>query len=76
MSHKTFCKICGVNVTNEKNKDITDEDRATWNETAKGFEPFVDAHHPVNLRVLGDVDVGKLEIIKTDNEIEPKYVNP
>jgi hypothetical protein len=76
--NKTFCKICGVNLTNEYKPDQTEEQRANLSEGGKRFQQFAKSHHPVNLRVLPEVDVYKMtrRYNKGYTGIEPQYENP
>lgn len=80
---KTFCRTCGVHLTNRFNADIlkknleltkmpepTDDDEKKWQFSAS-------KKHPVNLRALDGVDLGRLTLrrIKTASQ-PPLYVNP
>ena len=76
MLSKTFCKVCGVNLTNEMNGDVTDEQKGQWNDGIRQLEAYAKLHNPVNLRVLPDVDLAKLEINMSSLYLEPKYQNP
>ncbi|KID78543.1 glutathione-dependent formaldehyde-activating GFA, partial [Metarhizium brunneum ARSEF 3297] len=60
MFNKTFCKICGVNLTNEYNADQNEEQKARRPEQAEKWEAWARRHHPVNLRVLPEVDISKM----------------
>ncbi|KAK2590742.1 hypothetical protein QQS21_011574 [Conoideocrella luteorostrata] len=76
--NKTFCKICGVNLTNEYKTDRTKEQEANMSEGAKKWAERGAAMHPVNLRVLPEVDVNKLKRYhnKGSTGIPPMYENP
>lgn len=74
---KTFCKHCGVVLTNAHNPLPPDE-YAALPEKKRKSEAIAKAIHPVNTRVLRDVDVGRLRHFKMDGAklIAPPYVNP
>ncbi|KID92432.1 glutathione-dependent formaldehyde-activating GFA [Metarhizium guizhouense ARSEF 977] len=76
--NKTFCKICGVNLTNEYNADQNEEQKARQPELAKKWEAWARRHHPVNLRVLPEVDISKMSrrYGKGYTGIPPLYENP
>lgn len=76
--NKTFCKICGVNLTNEYKTDQTEEHRAGLSESAKKWDAYAQTHHPVNLRVLLDVDIYNMKkrYNKGWSGIPPQYENP
>lgn len=75
---KTFCKTCGVNITNQT-LDLSDEEVKGLPEKAYKRWKFMSEWRPVNLRVLDGFDV---EEIKTPEKLthgvdfEPKYVYP
>ncbi|RDA87052.1 hypothetical protein CP532_3256 [Ophiocordyceps camponoti-leonardi (nom. inval.)] len=63
---KTFCRVCGVNVSNDRGPEAVAGD---WPE----------ANHPVNIRVLRGVDLERLPAVeKYDgwNKLPPAYENP
>ncbi|TDZ24852.1 Centromere protein V [Colletotrichum orbiculare MAFF 240422] len=76
---KTFCKICGVAMTNQCN-DLTEEERqARGALSAEGLPDGFRAQHPVNLRVLHDVDFVTMKPPTMKNgadAILPRYNNP
>ncbi|KAI9147794.1 glutathione-dependent formaldehyde-activating enzyme [Paramyrothecium foliicola] len=65
LGYKTFCKICGVTVSNNMRK-LSDEELAAIPEKLKGFVEGAWKMHPVNIRVLHGVDLKKLNIGKTE----------
>ncbi|KAF5502114.1 Centromere protein V [Colletotrichum aenigma] len=76
---KTFCKICGVCMTNEYNHLSEEERKAIGAVPADGFGERIKSGHPVNLRVLPDVDLKKMKppVLKDGaNNISPPYKNP
>ncbi|KAK4239026.1 centromere protein V [Achaetomium macrosporum] len=83
--YKSFCKICGVPLTNHHN-DITDEERKALGALPISRESgFGEARikriktlHPVNLRLFPDVDLKKLRPERKDGAhmIQPPYENP
>ncbi|POR35307.1 Glutathione-dependent formaldehyde-activating enzyme [Tolypocladium paradoxum] len=77
--NKTFCRICGVCMTNEYS-NITDEERKALGALpARGFANSMKTQHPVNLRVFPDVDLDNLKPPKLNDGakiISPRYVNP
>lgn len=75
---KTFCRACGVPLTNEL-RELSAADEAALPERTARFYEYAKTHHPVNLRVFPDVDMGVLrEPTRNDgaNKLEPAYVNP
>ncbi|KAH7131238.1 glutathione-dependent formaldehyde-activating enzyme [Dactylonectria macrodidyma] len=75
---KTFCKKCGVQLTNEPALQ-SDEAVASMPETRRKVYDMVKPMHPVNIRVLEGIDLAELEdkIQKmTGTNIPPVYVNP
>ncbi|KAK8922494.1 hypothetical protein VCV18_006550 [Metarhizium anisopliae] len=78
MFNKTFCKICGVNLTDEYNADHNEERKARRPEHAEQWEAWARRHHPVNLRVLPEVDISKMSrrYGKLYTGIPPLYENP
>lgn len=77
MLHKTFCKICGVGMTNNFNA-ITEEQVAALPEVMRNLYKARHMYTGVNARVLHGVDVSKLNTVKADglNKIPGNYVNP
>lgn len=66
MMSKTFCRVCGVNVTNDRGPRAVEGDWSAEN-------------HPVNMRVLRGVDFGALpEVQRGDGwvKLPPPYENP
>ncbi|RCI09226.1 hypothetical protein L249_1395 [Ophiocordyceps polyrhachis-furcata BCC 54312] len=76
LTSKTFCRTCGVFMTNENEPELyqlpdTEENRIIKNWLAKA--------HPLNLRVLDGVDFSKLKKparIETAKSVLPLYENP
>ena len=74
---KTFCKTCGVNMTNTF-LDLSEEEinslSSNW---AKAYRTR-GKMHPVNARVLNGIEVGRLRPDRFDgwNKITTQYVNP
>jgi len=76
---KTFCKTCGVNISNEgaelsasEVSTLPEGIRNRWNFIAKNWRP-------VNLRVLNDYnikDIKEPERSTNGASFEPRYVNP
>ncbi|GAB1317432.1 Glutathione-dependent formaldehyde-activating enzyme [Madurella fahalii] len=77
--NKTFCRICGVCMTNEY-ANLTEEKRKALGALpARGFGDSMKTRHPVNLRVFPDVDFTRLREPVHGNgatRIPPEYVNP
>lgn len=85
---KTFCRTCGVHLTNRFNIDILKEypDLAKGRPEELADPPDYDKKkwqyrgrkkHPVNLRVLEGVDLSKLEFRRIEvKDLPPLYVNP
>lgn len=78
MFNKTFCKICGINLTDEYNADHNEERKARRPEHAEKWEAWARRHHPVNLRVLPEVDISKMSrrYGKLYTGIPPLYEKP
>ncbi|KAK3316000.1 glutathione-dependent formaldehyde-activating enzyme [Apodospora peruviana] len=76
---KTFCKTCGVHMTNGPSASLSDEQYAALSD---GFKAWVDMSRalcPVNLRVLNEFDIKEIkepERLTGGGEVKPKYVNP
>ncbi|KAL7797222.1 Mss4-like protein [Trichoderma ceciliae] len=77
MLHKTFCRICGVGLTNSFNT-LSKEDIAALSGMPRKFYERQHEYTGVNARVLHGVDVAKLKTVKVDgfNKIPGDYVNP
>jgi hypothetical protein len=75
---KTFCKTCGVQVSNSA-IDLTEEELANLEEKNRGFYNYAHKISPLNLRVLNDFhytdakESNKMEGASFGSE---KYVNP
>ncbi|GJC94115.1 glutathione-dependent formaldehyde-activating enzyme [Colletotrichum higginsianum] len=74
---KTFCKICGVPLTNQYNP-LTEEERSMLTEDARHWHNVFREKHPVNARVLNGVDWKTLKTQHSDGktQFQPGYVNP
>ncbi|GKT59253.1 glutathione-dependent formaldehyde-activating enzyme [Colletotrichum tofieldiae] len=74
---KTFCKTCGVPLTNQCNP-LTEEERNALAEDARYWHNWSKDKHPVNARVLNGVDLKSLKTLYVDGKTEhqPAYVNP
>ncbi|GKT48667.1 centromere protein V [Colletotrichum spaethianum] len=74
---KTFCKTCGVPLTNQFNP-LTEEEYNALTEKAQFWHKWSKDKHPVNVRVLHGVDLKSLKIHHVDGKTEhqPGYVNP
>jgi hypothetical protein len=77
MMAKTFCRTCGVNLTNQP-VDLPEDVVAAMSEADRAWFEGGRVRHPVNLRVLNGVDLTKLKPMKMTQslDMEPKYVNP
>ncbi|KAF6842109.1 glutathione-dependent formaldehyde-activating enzyme [Colletotrichum plurivorum] len=77
MLFKTFCKRCGVPMTNLHNP-MTDEEEAALPEKVQYWYNLSKQKHPVNVRVLHGVDLESLKTQKVDGKTEhqPEYANP
>jgi hypothetical protein len=83
--YKSFCKICGVPMTNHQN-DITEEERKALGalpiSPEHGFDEAtikrIKSLHPANLRVFPDVDLQKLKVERKTgaSQLKPPYENP
>jgi hypothetical protein len=62
---KTFCKTCGVNMTNRMRK-FSDEELGALPEEIRGFIEGAWKMHPVNARALHGVDVKKLKVGRSE----------
>ncbi|KAL0934387.1 glutathione-dependent formaldehyde-activating gfa [Colletotrichum truncatum] len=77
--NKTFCKICGVCMTNEYNYSTDEERHALGAIPDDGFANRMKTEHPVNLRLFPDVDLSKLKppaLGDAANKVPPFYKNP
>ena len=74
---KTFCKTCGVPMSNEP-RELSQDQVAAFSDEGREWYEGARVRHPVNLRVLNEVDLTKLTPLKLTKgaEIEPQYVNP
>ncbi|KAK1988519.1 glutathione-dependent formaldehyde-activating enzyme [Colletotrichum cereale] len=74
---KTFCKTCGVPLTNQYNP-LTEEERNALAKDARQWHDWSKDKHPVNARVLNGVDLKSLKVHHADGktEFQPGYVNP
>jgi hypothetical protein len=52
---KTFCKNCGVQMTNPPNDGLTEEQIAALSDDRKAFLERIKDTVPVNVRILNDV---------------------
>lgn len=78
MLDKTFCKRCGVPITNDA-VDLTDEEVAALSEPAQGWYQRALVTLPINVRVLNGFDYRELketEKLNGREKIPPPYVNP
>ena len=77
MLAKTFCKTCGINMTNE-NLKLSDEQLAKLPERAQKAHEYHSKHLPVNVRTLHGVDPLKLVIEQFDGKgkIAGDYIEP
>ncbi|KAJ0315500.1 hypothetical protein COL5a_011948 [Colletotrichum fioriniae] len=74
---KTFCKNCGVPITNQFNP-LSEEEQSNLVELAQYWYERSKTRHPVNARVLDGVNVKSLKVAQIDGKTEhqPGYVNP
>ncbi|UNI17665.1 hypothetical protein JDV02_003991 [Purpureocillium takamizusanense] len=75
---KTFCRACGVPLTNEW-RQLGPAEEAALSEQAARFYGYARTHHPVNLRVFPGIDLAAMRApTRNDgaNGLEPAYVNP
>lgn len=74
---KTFCKHCGVVMTNAHN-ELPPDEVAALSERKRSYYFATNPAHPVNTRVLTGIEVGKLRYRDLDGwkDIPPPYVNP
>lgn len=74
--NKTFCRTCGVCMTNERNAQLADD---AISEGDRPLKAWAEANHPVNLRVLDGVDLSAMkpsQMCDGANELPPPYENP
>lgn len=78
LSRKSFCKVCGIVLTNRWNPDFTQEQEDALPEDIRNFVQGLKPRNPLNLRVLPEVDVSKLKIVQGEGRLRPlpDYVNP
>ncbi|KAL6817825.1 Mss4-like protein [Trichoderma sp. SZMC 28015] len=60
LTSKTFCRTCGINMTDLRNQLSRDEVRALSKHSRRVYGRNKESH-PVNVRILHGVDVGKLK---------------
>ncbi|EHK23624.1 uncharacterized protein TRIVIDRAFT_148409, partial [Trichoderma virens Gv29-8] len=77
LTSKTFCRTCGINVTNLRNQLSEDEILALSEHSRQAYWRGKESH-PVNARVLHGVDVGKLKKVMFEGAtaMPSAYVNP
>ena len=73
---KTFCKTCGINMTNAENPGMTEEKQAQLSEAEQGVVERTKGRQNVNTRVLNDVDISKLNITQLEGSFGKPYENP
>ncbi|GIZ40467.1 hypothetical protein CKM354_000380300 [Cercospora kikuchii] len=77
--NKTFCTVCGVCMTNEYAHRSKDELKELGAVPTRGFAQSMKNSHPLNLRILHDIDWDKLpKPMRNDGarKISPKYKDP
>lgn len=77
---KTFCRVCGVNLTNTRNA-LSDNQVSLLPTKIQEFYRMPLTEHAVNARVLDGVDIEKLRIKRFDEAAEDpamrnEYINP
>lgn len=74
---KTFCKRCGVPLTNRP-REPSAEELARIPEAERSWIPAIKERHAVNARVLQGVDLGALKVVKVKGAAGswPVYENP
>ncbi|KJZ76784.1 hypothetical protein HIM_03661 [Hirsutella minnesotensis 3608] len=72
---KTFCKTCGVCMTNGPNPQMPEVED---NEENRATKNWLASYSPVNLRVLDGVDMSRLKPTQVDGagKMDPQYENP
>ncbi|KAK5995677.1 Centromere protein V [Cladobotryum mycophilum] len=75
--NKTFCKICGITMTNSF-LDLSSEQLAAMGPEGSEAYSYHSKKHPVNARVLNGLDLSKLQRTKFDgwNKVPGTYANP
>lgn len=75
---KTFCKKCGIQMTNLFDFDMSPESYEALGEAGKKRRDGGRVFHPVNVRVLHGVDESKLKKLYLRDAVDrpPMYVNP
>lgn len=77
--NKTFCTVCGVCMTNEYAHRSKEELKELAAVPTRGFAQSMKNSHPLNLRILHDIDWDKLpKPMRNDGarKISPKYKDP
>ncbi|KAF4874903.1 Centromere protein V [Colletotrichum siamense] len=74
---KTFCKRCGVPLTNEC-RSLSDEELAGMAEIAQYYHKLCKQVHPVNARVIDGLDLTRLQIRQVNGagDLKPADTNP
>ena len=77
MMLKSFCKTCGVQLSN-RSAPLSEEEIAALSPESKVWFDRGQQFAPVNLRTINGLDLSALNVKKGDgfNLILPKYVNP
>ncbi|KFH45967.1 Centromere protein V-like protein [Hapsidospora chrysogenum ATCC 11550] len=77
ISAKTFCRTCGVQMTN-RFEPLSAEEAEKLSDVDKTWRPWAATIHPVNIRVLDGVDLSVFKPKRTTSaaDLEPLYVNP
>ena len=83
LNENRFCKTCGVHVDLHI-RGPPEEELKTWAESRRGFLEMALTHHPVNIRILDDVEwkgqpgevggenvPGKVQISRVDGKSMP-----
>ncbi|KAK0644032.1 glutathione-dependent formaldehyde-activating enzyme [Cercophora newfieldiana] len=77
--NKTFCKKCGVNLTNQGAKLSEEEIAALPDNLQRRWKYMTKVHRPINLRVLNGYnikDIKEPEKLTWAKGYEPQYVDP
>lgn len=74
---KTFCKRCGVPLTNEC-RSLSDGELAGMAEIAQYYHKLCKQVHPVNARVIDGLDLTRLQIRQVNGagDLKPADTNP
>lgn len=74
---KTFCKRCGVPLTNDC-RSLSDEELAGMAEIAQYYHKLCKQVHPVNARVIDGLDLTRLQIRQVNGagDLKPADTNP